>query len=223
MNKSLVAAVVVAATAAAGGGYAWALHEGQAELVQAVAQIRDGLGPNGSFSYASAAVHPFQKSVDLSQVALRLASGELLTADRVSMVSGGIGKITSMHVDYYRASGAAEDGSMTIASVDGKDISFPAPAAGQPLIIDPAAVTVADLAFRDLSFTEPGISAKAAALSVHDYGSGRPSTITLQDVSVPVPNDELVDHTGFGSLSVSGIDLATAVHAGEHHSKMPLL
>jgi hypothetical protein len=224
MNKSVVAIIAVAAVAgAAGGGYAWVMHEGQVALDQATSQIRAGLGPNGSFSYASADVHPFQRTAELGTVALRAPWGALFTADRVVIVSNGEGKLASIHASGVRASRSASDGTATAASLDGKDIAFPAPAAGQPFKVDPSAVTFNDLTLHDVAFAQPGTSAKVASLDVRDYGAGRPSTLMVSDFSVPVPDADGIDHAGFATLTASGVDLATAVHAFEHDSKMPQL
>lgn len=224
MKKPVIAVVAVVAVAAvAGGGYGWARHQGQVALEQATQGIRAGLAPNGSFTYASADVHPFQHAADLSTVALRATDGTLLTADHVTIVSDGDGRISNLHASGLRIKGTAQDGSATAATFDGKDISFQPPVAGGPIKIDPAVMTFAGITLRDLAFTGPASSGKLASLEIDDYGAGRPSSFVMEGFSTPVAALEHIDHAGFDSFRTFGIDFASAIDAVEHNTKMPQL
>jgi hypothetical protein len=224
MNKSAAAAAgILVAVAAAGGGYIWTQHAGQAELREAVERIQAGLGPNGSFSYVSAAVHPFQRSTDLSSVAVRTSSGELFTAEQITFVVAGDGSLSSVHATGLRVSGSATQGTLTATALDGKDISVPRPMTGVPFKVDPAAVMFATMTVRDLVFRAPGASATIASIEVGDYGAGRPSTLAVSSFSAPLPAAQQIDHIGFASLTVAGVDFASAINALEHGTKLPQL
>lgn len=222
MKRSVVvslAALVIAA--AAGGGYLWAEHAGNADLQQAAQQIRAALGPNGSFTYASATVHPFQHAADLYQVALRAPSGDLYTAAHVTVVSGGTGRITALRAQDLRLVGSSAPGALTASELKATDITFPAPPPGQPMKIDPAAVTLGDLTLFGLTFTQPGTAATLTTLELRDYGAGRASTLTAAGLSVPVASVQHLDHVGLSRFVASGIDLASALNAVEHHATPP--
>jgi hypothetical protein len=220
------AAISLAATAivlaSAGGGWAWALHEGRAELDVAVARVRAQIGPNGSLTYASSSVNPLSRSADLSGVAMRLPSGSLVTADAVHLVAGdGDGRIAALRVTGMRASGAATDGAISAAFLDASGIAVPPGAAERK--VDPADVTVASATFRGLSYAAMGTSVQADGFRLSDYGSGHRSTLSVTALSVAVPSTEHVDHVALGRIEVDGLDLATLVNAAERNLPPPAI
>jgi hypothetical protein len=146
------------------------------------------------------------------------AANDLYTAEQVTIVSPEAGKISSLHVSGFRMT---NKGSFTAASLDGKDISFPPPEAGRPFILNPAAVMFADLTLRDITFATLNTSATLTSMEVTNFGAGRQSRLNLSEFAAPVPKGRNIDHVGFASLALSGIDLASAVNAAERHTMMP--
>jgi len=221
--KNLAAAILatLVVAAAVGGGYAWALHIGDAQIQDGVARIRAQLGPNGSFSYSSSAVHPFSRSADLEKVALRMSSGALLTADHVTLVSGGGNKVSSLHMTAVRIAGPADQGAATAASLDCAGIILPIQAPGQPF--DPSATTVRDTKLQDIVFMMPGEAATIAAAEIKDYGPGRSSSIVVQNFALPLASARNIDSVSFASATLSGVDAASAINAILHDAQPPQL
>jgi hypothetical protein len=210
MKKLLIAALVIVAVV--GGGYLWVVRTGEARVAQAVQQIRDELGPKGSFTYDAVAVHPLSRTVDFQDISLRLPSGQLYTAAQLSAVGGEPGKVTSLSAKDIRESDAAAEGVTTIAALTAHDLSLPPPGT-----VDPAAFGVADATLSDVATTAPKNAATIRTVQLRDYGVGRVSTLVLSDGFSSVPNPKNLDHVGFSSLMLSGIDLASIVLAVQHH------
>ncbi len=207
MRKTTIAACVAAGLCvAAGGGTLWAQHTAQARLQDAVAALRAGLGPDGSLSYAGAVVHPFSRSADLTDVALRLPSGRLMTAGHLALTDGGQGRIAVLRAERLRL-----EGSGTVATADtleARNVSVPPPVPGQPYRIAPDAVFLDALALGGIAAEAPYGAAQLASLEVGEYGAGRHSTLRARGLTVPLTRLPGVERAGLDAAESSGLDLA---------------
>ena len=223
MNRYVgLGVAVLAIAAAATGGYVWVAHDVRTDVRNAARHLRAELGPSGSLSYTLSAVEPLRNTVVLRQVALRTASGTLLTASRVS-VSGASGRISALNAADVRVSGAAAQGAVSAASLIATNVALPVPLPGQRFSIDPAAWSADAVSLRGVVLSAPGAALKLAAIKVTNYGAGRASALVARGFSAPVSNAPRLDRISFAALRLSGLDLATALNAIEHHTAPPVL
>ncbi len=221
MKVAWVTGVAFAVVAVAvGGGWWWAVAHGQSELRTATAQIRQSLGPGGSFAYDGSAVHPLAGSADLSHVAMRLASGELLTADSISVRPGGSpGKLAWLRGNGLKMTGGRGPSVLTASTLDASDLILPPTVPGQTF--DPATALIGHATLAHVAVQGGGGRATTDTIAIADYGAGRPTSVDIRGFVLPVPNAARVDRLTFDEGRVSGIDMATAVNALERGLHAP--
>lgn len=217
----LAGASLLILLAVAGGGYTYAVHEGQAEVADTAARIREGVGPNGSFSYESSQVHPLSRSASLERVALRTADGTLYTASRVTVAAGATGRLRAVHADRIRV--ADSEGSLQAAALDATDVMVPVNVPGAPTKVDPAAITFADATLRDVALGLPGSTLTTSSVEIRSYGAGRPSTVAVTGATAHVAGSSQLDSMGLGAFRMTGVDVASLVDAAEHGRKPPAM
>ena len=213
-------AAIVAAAAVAGGGWWWAIAHGQSELRTAASEIRQSLGPGGSFVYDGSAVHPFSGSADLSHVVMRLASGALLTADRVSVRPGGSpGKLAWLRGSGLKITGGTGPSVLTASTLNVSDAVLPPTIPGQTF--DLATALIGHAALAHVAVQGGGAEATADTIAMANYGAGRSTSVEVRSLVLPVPNAGRIDRLTFDEGRVSGIDVATAVNAMERGQHAP--
>jgi len=210
-----ILAFAVTVVVAGAAVYAWALHDGRSEITEAATQLQEQLGPEGSLSYGDISVDPLSLSADISDVAVRFQTGELITAASVHVIRGWSGQVNFLHFSGLRGSGAAIAGTATARSLDFRKLQLPTVLPGQSL--DPANVRFADAVLRDLTFSTQGTSFTVSDTEITQYGPGQSSKLLIAGLSAAVPNTYRIDRIGLSSLSLEGVDVATAVNAAEHH------
>ena len=211
MRKSIVGTVTACGLGVlAAGCYALALHEGRVDLKATTDRINAAIQPGGSFSYARSAIHPLSLGADLTRVVLRLPDGTLYTASHVSVSGAWGGRFASLHAEDVRGGGGALMRPLSVAALDGRNVSEPGHPMGGPW--DPTAVTFDRMTFRDVAVAE-GRSARMATVRIRNYGVGRPSTVELDDLSLLLAAPAYASRMAVSKVVSKGLDLAAAVKA----------
>lgn len=217
----LAGASLLVMLAVAGGLYTYAVREGEAEVADAAARIRGGLGPSGSFSYESLQIHPLLSTASLDRVALRASDGTLYTADRLTVARGALGHLRTIHADRIRV--ADGDGNLQATALDAADVMVPTSVQGAPTGVDPAAITFTEATLRDVALSVPKSTITASSVEVGSYGAGRPSTVAVAGATVLVVGSPQFDSVGLGAFRMTGVDVASLVDAVEHSRRPPVM
>ncbi len=206
----------------AGGGWLWAVHEGRVRLAEATTLLRAGLGPGGSLTYATSVVRPLARGADLSDVALRLPGGPLLTAQHLSLSGAASDRIRGVHAEGLRLE-APQGGVATAATLDVHDVVVPPLVPGQPYHLAPDGVFFSDFDLAGLAAQASGGSVRLADLSVDQYGPGRATTLRARAFEVPLPRAAAADLVGVNAFSASGVALADLLGAAFRGDALPRL